>query len=65
MVLHDFDKFTALVSVNPKYNEQSVFYGPFEGMIGIILYSLLGMCGSRENSFVAYYLFYILLFLVM
>ncbi|KAG2658996.1 protein disulfide isomerase-like 5-3 [Panicum virgatum] len=31
MVLYDFDKFPALVSVNPKYNEQSVFYGPFEG----------------------------------
>ena len=45
MVLYDFDKFPALVSVNPKYNEQSVFYGPFEGMIGITLYSLLDMCG--------------------
>ncbi|CAO2039174.1 unnamed protein product [Urochloa humidicola] len=31
MVVYDFDKFPALVSVNPKYNEQSVFYGPFEG----------------------------------
>nr|CAB3450010.1 unnamed protein product [Digitaria exilis] len=32
MVVYDFDKFPALVSVNPKYNEQSVFYGPFEGI---------------------------------
>lgn len=31
MVVYDFDKFPALVSVNPKYNEHSVFYGPFEG----------------------------------
>ncbi|KAL5665597.1 hypothetical protein ACJX0J_025705, partial [Zea mays] len=31
MVVYDFDKVPALVSVNPKYNEQSVFYGPFEG----------------------------------
>lgn len=31
MVVYDFDKFPALVSINPKYNEQSVFYGPFEG----------------------------------
>ena len=61
MVLYDFDKFPALVSVNPKYNEQSVFYGPFEGMIGITLsIHFLDMCGSRENSFVAYYSFYIL-----
>jgi len=27
----DFDKVPALVSVHPNYNEQSVFYGPFEG----------------------------------
>ncbi|KAL6899796.1 hypothetical protein ACP4OV_006454 [Aristida adscensionis] len=31
MVMYDFDKVPALVSHNPKYNEQSVFYGPFEG----------------------------------
>ncbi|TVU29740.1 hypothetical protein EJB05_21324, partial [Eragrostis curvula] len=31
MVLYDFDKAPALISHNPKYNEQSVFYGPFEG----------------------------------
>ncbi|KQJ99842.1 protein disulfide isomerase-like 5-3 [Brachypodium distachyon] len=31
MVVYDFDKIPALVSLNPKYNEQSVFYGPFEG----------------------------------
>lgn len=49
MVVYDFDKFPALVSVYPKYNEQSVFYGPFEGM-----------CGLRENSFIAYHLCYIL-----
>ncbi|KAF1880569.1 hypothetical protein Lal_00011628 [Lupinus albus] len=30
MVLYDFDKVPALVSLNPKYNEQSTFYGPFE-----------------------------------
>ncbi|GAV66310.1 Thioredoxin domain-containing protein/Thioredoxin_6 domain-containing protein [Cephalotus follicularis] len=30
MVLYDFDKFPALVSIHPKYNERSVFYGPFE-----------------------------------
>ncbi|ONK77478.1 uncharacterized protein A4U43_C02F6950 [Asparagus officinalis] len=31
MVTYDFDKVPALVSLHPKYNEQSVFYGPFEG----------------------------------
>uniref|UniRef100_A0A453P573 Thioredoxin domain-containing protein n=1 Tax=Aegilops tauschii subsp. strangulata TaxID=200361 RepID=A0A453P573_AEGTS len=30
MAVYDFDKIPALVSLNPKYNEQSVFYGPFE-----------------------------------
>ncbi|CAM0875307.1 unnamed protein product [Alopecurus aequalis] len=31
MAVYDFDKIPALVSLNIKYNEQSVFYGPFEG----------------------------------
>ena len=31
MVLYDFDKVPALASVHPKYNERSIFYGPFEG----------------------------------
>ncbi|KAI4964188.1 hypothetical protein ZWY2020_006887 [Hordeum vulgare] len=31
MAVYDFDKIPALVSLNPKYNEQNVFYGPFEG----------------------------------
>ncbi|KAG6481921.1 protein disulfide isomerase-like 5-2 [Zingiber officinale] len=31
MVAYDFDKVPALVSLHPKYNEQGVFYGPFEG----------------------------------
>ncbi|KAM0858170.1 hypothetical protein ACQ4PT_048006 [Festuca glaucescens] len=31
MAVYDFDKIPALVSLNTKYNEQSVFYGPFEG----------------------------------
>uniref|UniRef100_A0A0D9VGY1 Thioredoxin domain-containing protein n=1 Tax=Leersia perrieri TaxID=77586 RepID=A0A0D9VGY1_9ORYZ len=30
MVFYDFDKVPALVSVNPKYHEQSIFYGPFD-----------------------------------
>ncbi|KAJ3671679.1 hypothetical protein LUZ60_007758 [Juncus effusus] len=30
MVFYDFDKVPALVSMNEKYNERSVFYGPFE-----------------------------------
>ncbi|KAK7270383.1 hypothetical protein RIF29_23477 [Crotalaria pallida] len=30
MVLYDFDKVPALVSLNPKYDERSTFYGPFE-----------------------------------
>ncbi|XP_062165127.1 protein disulfide-isomerase 5-2 [Alnus glutinosa] len=30
MVLYDFDKVPALVSLHPSYNEQSIFYGPFE-----------------------------------
>jgi protein disulfide-isomerase A1 len=34
MAVYDFDKIPALVSLNIKYNEQSVFYGPFEGMLG-------------------------------
>jgi protein disulfide-isomerase A1 len=31
MVLYDFDKVPALVSLHPTYQEQSIFYGPFEG----------------------------------
>lgn len=31
MVSYDFDKVPALVSLHPSYNEQSIFYGPFEG----------------------------------
>ncbi|KAJ4761671.1 Disulfide isomerase [Rhynchospora pubera] len=31
MVVYDFDKVPALVLINPKYGERSVFYGPFEG----------------------------------
>ncbi|MQL94628.1 hypothetical protein Taro_027294 [Colocasia esculenta] len=31
MVRYDFDKVPALVSIHPKYNQQSVFYGPYEG----------------------------------
>jgi protein disulfide-isomerase A1 len=39
MVFYDFDKVPALVSVNPKYREQSIFYGPFDdGMLAIIIY---------------------------
>ncbi|KAF8376961.1 hypothetical protein HHK36_030332 [Tetracentron sinense] len=30
MVLYDFDKVPALVALHPSYNEQSIFYGPFE-----------------------------------
>ncbi|KAF3445371.1 hypothetical protein FNV43_RR10547 [Rhamnella rubrinervis] len=30
MVLYDFDKVPALVSLQPNYNEQNIFYGPFE-----------------------------------
>ncbi|WCJ35040.1 Protein disulfide-isomerase 5-2 [Euphorbia peplus] len=30
MVKYDFDKVPALISVHPSYNEQSIFYGPFE-----------------------------------
>ncbi|KAK2967031.1 hypothetical protein RJ640_003387 [Escallonia rubra] len=30
MVLYDFDKMPALVVLHPGYNEQSIFYGPFE-----------------------------------
>ncbi|EEF28509.1 protein disulfide-isomerase 5-2 [Ricinus communis] len=30
MVQYDFDKVPALVAVHPSYNEQSIFYGPFE-----------------------------------
>lgn len=31
MSLYDFDKEPALVAIHPAYNEQSKFYGPFEG----------------------------------
>lgn len=31
MISYDFDKVPALVSLHPKYNEQRIFYGPFEG----------------------------------
>ncbi|KAE9446399.1 hypothetical protein C3L33_21700, partial [Rhododendron williamsianum] len=30
MVLYDFDKVPALACFHPNYNEQSIFYGPFE-----------------------------------
>ncbi|XVF30026.1 hypothetical protein REPUB_Repub16aG0021800 [Reevesia pubescens] len=30
MELYDFDKYPALVVLHPSYNQQSVFYGPFE-----------------------------------
>ncbi|KAF2290958.1 hypothetical protein GH714_017370 [Hevea brasiliensis] len=30
MVRYDFDKVPALVALHPSYNEQSIFYGPFE-----------------------------------
>ncbi|KAG9444155.1 hypothetical protein H6P81_015495 [Aristolochia fimbriata] len=30
MIMYDFDKVPALVALHPKYNERSVFYGPFE-----------------------------------
>lgn len=33
MITYDFDKVPALVSLHPAYNEQSVFYGPFEGVL--------------------------------
>jgi protein disulfide-isomerase A1 len=32
MVAYDFDKVPALVAIHPKYKEQSLFYGPFEGI---------------------------------
>lgn len=31
MAFYDFDKVPALVALHPNYNEQSIFYGPFEG----------------------------------
>lgn len=31
MSFYDFDKEPALVAIHPAYNEQSIFYGPFEG----------------------------------
>ncbi|XP_062225674.1 protein disulfide isomerase-like 5-2 [Phragmites australis] len=31
MVAYDFDKVPALIAIHPKYKEQSLFYGPFEG----------------------------------
>lgn len=36
MSFYDFDKVPALVALQPNYNEQSIFYGPFEGG-GILL----------------------------
>lgn len=35
MVRYDFDKVPALVVLHPSYNEQSIFYGPFEGLFSI------------------------------
>lgn len=32
MVLYDFDKTPALIVLHPNYNEQAIFYGPFEGI---------------------------------
>ncbi|KAJ6819964.1 protein disulfide isomerase-like 5-2 [Iris pallida] len=31
MITYDFDKVPALVALHPKYDERSVFYGPFDG----------------------------------
>ncbi|CAN0911958.1 Protein disulfide-isomerase 5-2 [Linum grandiflorum] len=33
MFKYDFDKTPALVSINPTYNEQNIFYGPFEEFV--------------------------------
>lgn len=42
MVLHDFDKIPALVSLNPQYNERNTFYGPFEGKFIVYTVDNLG-----------------------
>lgn len=31
MNLYDFDKVPALLALHPNFNEQTIFYGPFEG----------------------------------
>lgn len=31
MGLYDFDKVPALLALHPSFNEQNIFYGPFEG----------------------------------
>lgn len=33
MESYDFDKVPALVSLHPTYDEKSIFYGPFDGML--------------------------------
>jgi protein disulfide-isomerase A1 len=40
MVAYDFDKIPALVAIHPKYKEQSLFYGPFEGTY-VMLYCVI------------------------
>lgn len=35
MFRYDFDKVPALVVLHSSYNEQSIFYGPFEGLFSI------------------------------
>ena len=33
MVQYDFDKIPTVVSIHPSYNDHSIFYGPFEGLL--------------------------------
>ena len=42
MVAYDFDKVPALVAIHPKYKEQSLFYGPFEGICYLFLVVMIG-----------------------
>lgn len=46
MVQYDFDKKPALLVIRPEYNEQDIFYGPFEGefLQEFIQQSLLPLC---------------------
>jgi protein disulfide-isomerase A1 len=46
MVEYDFDKKPALLAIRPEYNEQDIFYGPFEGefLQEFIQQSLLPSC---------------------
>lgn len=64
MVAYDFDKSPALIVLHPKFNEKSVFYGPFDGKMNaaiirvVIFYNIV-------HHLLLYIIFFLFIFLVL